>query len=99
MDNLPTEIVAEVASHLPFPDKINLECVCKKLKAVLETTLYNTLVFKENIKLVQAMVLLGEKGVSQQVRQLSWNGGLRFTSHVKASTGVFTPSIVGNQRL
>lgn len=62
MNNLPTEIIAEITKVFPFSNKLNLACVCKKLKVALsETTLYTTLFCRGDYNLYKAMDLLYEK--------------------------------------
>lgn len=71
MKKLPTEMIVEIASHLPFADKLSLACACKKLHdTTSENTLYSKLVFKDKLKLDQAMDFDGKSKLGRQVRYL-----------------------------
>lgn len=59
MNKLPTEVIAEITSHLQLTDKLNLAITNKQIhKTPTETTLYSKLVFKNTSQYGKAMKLL-----------------------------------------
>lgn len=71
MNKLPTEIVVNITSQLSFKDKLSLACTCKQQhRTASESTLYNKLVFKDNLAFDQAMQLHNKKSICHLVRHL-----------------------------
>jgi hypothetical protein len=72
MDRLPTEVFISIISHLPQRSKLNCIRVCKKWNEVITTyNLYNTLIFKQERKLTQALSLFKRKDyIGYHVRHL-----------------------------
>lgn len=71
MEKFPNELVLDITSHLSIKDKLNLVCVCKNLHDIIsENNLYSKLVFEDEARLNQAMVLNDKKNVGHQIRQL-----------------------------
>lgn len=71
MNKLPSEVIVEIASNLPLSDKLNLAFITKNVHKVLqETTLYESLTFKNIDQFNQAMNLCRKKNFGHLVRNL-----------------------------
>lgn len=66
MNNLLTEVIVQIVSHLSLSEKHNLAIACKQLHNTLaDTALYNTITFKNINQINQALELCAKKDFSQ----------------------------------
>lgn len=71
MEKLPKEMIFLITSFLSIRDKLNLACNNKKLHTTIsENTLYTKFVFKDRLKLDQALNLHQKTNFRKQVRHL-----------------------------
>lgn len=88
-----TEIIVQITSYLSLLDKLHLACACKELhKAISENTLYNKLVFNNEVKFNQAMDLYEKINLDQQVRDLSI-GNMDYDAQLVTSLPTLFPRV------
>lgn len=92
MNKLPTETVVDISSYLTSTDKLNLACACKQLhKAISENSLYNKLVFNNDLKFEKALKSFGRENViGHQVHHLCL-GRIYYDPHFMAKLPTVLP--------